>query len=188
MTARTLPSIAILGAGSMGGAILAGLLAPEVRVEGGIRVTNRSEAKAAPLRRNGVMSFATDNDAEANRTAVAGAKLVIVGVKPAMVPDLLVEIASALEPDAIVIGVAAGVTTASMEKLLPGVVLRAMPNTPSMVRRGVTGVSAGSRATEADVDLTSALFSTVGRVLVLPESQIDALSTISGSERPASWS
>ena len=177
----TLPAIAILGAGSMGGAILAGLLAPEVTVEGGIRVTNRTELKAAALRGGGVSSYATDDDPTANLTAVAGAKLVVIGVKPAMVPALLDEIGPALEADAIVISVAAGVTTASMEQRVRGVVVRAMPNTPSTVRRGVTGVSAGSRASEHDITLASALFATVGEVLVLPESQIDALSTISGS-------
>ena len=179
--ANILPSIAILGAGSMGGAILAGLLAPEVTVEGGIRVTNRSEAKAAALRHERVSSFATDVDRDANLTAVSGARLVVVGVKPAMVAALLQQIAPALEPDAIVISVAAGVTTRSMEGFVSQVVVRAMPNTPSTVRRGVTGVSAGSRASAQDVALASALFATVGEVLVLPESQIDALSTVSGS-------
>ena len=179
--ANILPSIAILGAGSMGGAILAGLLAPEVTVEGGIRVTNRSEAKAAALRHERVSSFATDVDRDANLTAVSGARLVVVGVKPAMVAALLQQIAPALEPDAIVISVAAGVTTTSMEGFVSQVVVRAMPNTPSTVRRGVTGVSAGSRASAQDVALASALFATVGEVLVLPESQIDALSTVSGS-------
>lgn len=181
MMPTTLPPIAILGAGSMGGAILSGLLAPEVSVPGGIRVTNRSESKAVPLRSSSVISLSVEQDAAANRSAVTGAKLIVIGVKPAMVPELLDEIASALAPDAIVISVAAGVTTTSMEKLVPGVVVRAMPNTPSSVRRGVTGVSAGSRATDADVALASALFATVGEVLVLPESQIDALSTVSGS-------
>ena len=179
--ATLLPAIAILGAGSMGGAILAGLLAPEVTVEGGIRVTNRTELKAAALRGEGVSSYATDDDPAANLSAVAGAKLVVIGVKPAMVAALLDEIGPALEADAIVISVAAGVTTASMEQRVRGVVVRAMPNTPSTVRRGVTGVSAGSRASERDIALASALFATVGEVLVLPESQIDALSTISGS-------
>ena len=63
----TLPTIAILGAGSMGGAILNGLLSPSVTVEGGIRVTNRTEAKAAPLRSDAVTSFALENDPGVDR-------------------------------------------------------------------------------------------------------------------------
>jgi len=177
----TLPTIAILGTGSMGGAILAGLLSPEVVVEGGIRVTNRSVEKAEALRSATVTSLATSVDPDANRVAVRGAKIVLVGVKPAMVPDLLREVADSLEPDAIVVSVAAGVTIATMESLVAGSVLRSMPNTPSVVGKGVTGLAAGTRSNDDDLAVVRALFETVGDVLVIPESQIDALSTISGS-------
>ncbi|HEY2644369.1 MAG TPA: pyrroline-5-carboxylate reductase [Galbitalea sp.] len=177
----TLPSIAILGAGSMGGAILAGLVKPDVSVEGGIRVTNRTAAKAAALSQSGVESLALEHAPNANIEAVSGARIVLIGVKPAMVPDLLREIAPALAPDAIVVSVAAGVTIATMEALVPGSVLRAMPNTPAVVGRGVTGLAAGSRSTADDLALVRALFETVGTVLEVPEEKIDALSTISGS-------
>ena len=60
-------------------------------------------------------------------------------------------------------------------------VLRAMPNTPAVVGRAVTGIAAGSRATDSDVALARSLFETVGTVLEVPEGKIDALSTISGS-------
>ncbi|SDY59598.1 pyrroline-5-carboxylate reductase [Herbiconiux ginsengi] len=179
-----LPSIALLGAGSMGRAVLSGLLAPTVEVVGGIRVTNRSAARAAELAGTpGVTAFATDDDPEANRRAVAGAAIVIVAVKPAMVPELLDEIASSLEPGAIVVSVAAGVTVATFEAHLPSTVsvLRSMPNTPAVVGRAVTGLSAGTRSSEADLALVRSLFETVGTVVEVPESQLDALSTISGS-------
>jgi pyrroline-5-carboxylate reductase len=177
----TLPPIAILGTGSMGGAILAGLTAPSVSVDGRIRVTNRTIEKARPLSSAAVESFALEETPDANRLAVAGARIVLIGVKPGMVADLLREVADALEPDAIVISVAAGVTTATMEAIVPGAVLRAMPNTPAVVGRGVTGLAPGSRATAVEVAIARALFETVGRVLELPEDKIDALSTISGS-------
>ena len=177
----TLPSIAILGTGSMGGAILAGLVHPDVTVTGGIRVTNRSVEKAEALASDRVTSLATSVDADANKKAVAGARVVLIGVKPAMVAALLEEIADSLEPDAIVISVAAGVTIATMEALVPGVVLRSMPNTPAVVGRAVTGLSAGSRSSDDDLDIATAVFETVGSVLVVPEEKIDALSTISGS-------
>ncbi|MRG59662.1 pyrroline-5-carboxylate reductase [Agromyces sp. CFH 90414] len=182
-TAVKLPVIAFLGAGSMSGAVLSGLLRPGIEVEG-IRATNRSVAKAEALATlPGVTSFATETDASANRAAVAGAKVVVIGVKPAMVPDLLREIADALEPGTLVVSVAAGVTVQTFESLLPGhvSVIRTMPNTPALVGRAVTGVSAGTRSSQADLALAVALFETVGRVLVVPESQLDALSTISGS-------
>ena len=77
--------------------------------------------------------------------------------------------------------VAAGITTSTMEAHITQSVVRAMPNTPALIGRGVTGVSGGSRATAADLALAAELFRTVGTVIELPESQIDALSTVSGS-------
>ena len=176
----TLPRIAILGAGSMGGAILAGLVRPEVSLEG-VTVTNRSPEKAAALASDVVRSLATSERADANREAVRGARIVLVGVKPAMVPALLEEIAGDLEPDAVVVSVAAGVPISTMEALVPGAVMRAMPNTPSLVGLGVTGLAAGTRSSAEDLSLVTALFGTVGDVLVIDEQRIDELSTISGS-------
>ena len=177
----TLGSIAIIGAGAMGGAILGGLLAPGVTVDGDIRVTNRTEAKAALVRRPGVDSVALETTPDGNALAVRGASVVIIGVKPAMVPETLAALAGDLAPDALVISVAAGVTTATMEAIVSQPVLRAMPNTPSLIGKGVTGLAAGSRATAEQVALGRAVFETVGTVVEVPESQIDALSTISGS-------
>lgn len=179
-----LPTIAMLGAGSMGRAILSGLTAPGVTVSGGIRVTNRSASRAAELAGvPGITAYATESIPDANRLAVDGASLVIVAVKPAMVPDLLREIAPALTPGAIVVSVAAGVTAATFESLLPSAVavVRSMPNTPAVVRKAVTGISPGTRTQPDDLALVRALFETVGDVVEVPESQLDALSTISGS-------
>jgi pyrroline-5-carboxylate reductase len=177
----SLPPIAILGTGSMGGAILAGLTQPSVSVDGRIRVTNRSVEKARPLDSDLVESFALVETPDANRLAVKGARLVLIGVKPAMVPDLLREIATDLDDHAIVVSVAAGVTIATMEGIVPGAVLRAMPNTPAVVGKAVTGLAAGSRSSADDLALARSLFETVGTVLEVPESKINALGTISGS-------
>jgi pyrroline-5-carboxylate reductase len=180
----SLPAIAFLGAGSMARAILTGLLQPGVTVDGGIRATNRSAAKADELAGiPGVTAWATEADPLANRTAVAGAGIVVVAVKPAMVPDLLRDIGYSLAPGTLVVSVAAGVTVATFESLLPDsvAVIRSMPNTPATVGKGVTGVSAGTRSSARDLELATALFGTVGDVLVVPEEKLDALSSISGS-------
>ena len=180
----TLPSVAILGAGSMGRAILAGLLAEHVTVTDGIRVTNRSAERARDFDDEPrVTAWVTSTDETANRKAVTGAKVVIIAVKPAQIAELAAEIADALEHDAIVVSVAAGVTCGTIEAALAGVgsVIRAMPNTPAAIRLGMTGLSAGSTASPADLAHVAEVFATVGDVLVVPESQLDALTTISGS-------
>ncbi len=178
-----LPSVAFLGAGSMGGAILRGLVASGIPVEGGITATNRTAARAAELADlEGVRSIALEQDPDGNAQA-ARSRIVVVGVKPGMVPDLLAEIAPHLRDDAIVVSVAAGVTLATFARVLgAGVsVLRAMPNTPATVGRAVTGLAAADGVTDEERALVRALFETVGSVIEVPEEQIDPLSTISGS-------
>lgn len=179
----SLPPLAFLGAGSMGGAILRGLVAAGL-TGGGVTATNRSVAKAAELAElEGVTSVALEVAPDGNTAAVASADVILIGVKPGMVPDLLDEIAPHLRPGAVVVSLAAGVTLDTFATHLgDGVAtLRSMPNTPSLVGKGVTGLAAGAAATTGDVALVRALFETVGQVVEVPESQIDALSTISGS-------
>ncbi|AMG83681.1 MULTISPECIES: pyrroline-5-carboxylate reductase [Microbacterium] len=179
-----LPSLAFLGAGSMGGAILRGVLASGVPVDGGITATNRTPEKAEAFAGlDGVTSIALSERPEGNADAVAGARVVLVGVKPAMVPDLLREIAPHLSPETVVVSLAAGVTLQTFADVLgpEARVIRSMPNTPSTIRKGVTGLAAGAAATPDDLALVRRLFETVGAVVEVPESQIDALSTISGS-------
>ena len=181
--ASPLPAIAILGAGSMGGSILQGLVSSGL-AHGGVTVTNRTAAKADALAGlDGVRSIALERDADGNAAAVAGADVVLVGVKPAMVPDLLREIGPHLRPGTIVVSLAAGVTVATFESIVPAsvAVVRSMPNTPSLVGRGVTGIAPGTHASDEHVALVRRLFETVGRVIEVPEDKIDALSTISGS-------
>lgn len=182
--ADSLPSLAFLGAGSMGGAILRGVVASGIRVEGGITATNRSADSAASLSDlAGVTSIALAEHPDGNLDAVASTGIVLVGVKPAMVPDLLREIAPRLRPSTIVVSLAAGVTLQTFADVLgaDARVIRSMPNTPATVGRAVTGLAAGASATAEDLAEVRRLFETVGAVIEVPESQIDALSTISGS-------
>ncbi|MDT0156260.1 pyrroline-5-carboxylate reductase [Microbacterium sp. ARD32] len=180
----SLPSLAFLGAGSMGGAILNGVVASGVPVDGGIIATNRTRQKADALASlPGVTSIALEETPAGNTDAVAAARIVLIGVKPGMVPDLLREIAPALRDDAIVVSLAAGVTLDTFESVLGAGVhsIRSMPNTPATVGRAVTGIAAGSATTGDDMALVRSLFETVGAVIEVSEEQIDKLGTISGS-------
>ncbi|MFB7251081.1 pyrroline-5-carboxylate reductase [Microbacterium sp. NPDC056234] len=182
--ADSLPSLAFLGAGSMGGAILQGVVASGIPVEGGIVATNRTKEKAAGLADfAGVTAIALDERPDGNTDAAADARVILVGVKPAMVPDLLREIAPVLRQDAIIVSLAAGVTLATFaEHLGDGVrVIRSMPNTPATVGKAVTGLAPGAAVSTEDLAVVRRLFELVGAVVEVPEDRIDALSTISGS-------
>lgn len=179
---ESLPAVAILGAGSMGGAILRGLVASGVAPA--VTATNRTAEKAAALAGlPGVTSIALADQPDGNATAAAGAEIVLVGVKPAMVPSLLEEIAPVLREGAIVVSLAAGVPIATFTGILGprAIVMRSMPNTPAVVGKAVTGLAADAAASPGDIAVVRRLFETVGVVVEVPESQIDALSTISGS-------
>jgi pyrroline-5-carboxylate reductase len=175
--------IAILGSGSMGGAILAGLLASDfdpARVAVSTKSKSSAEAQISQL---GIQAFSLEEFSDANLRAVAGADVVLVAVKPAYVIEVLKQVRAALRDDALVISVAAGVKNSSMEAAVADSVsvIRSMPNTPAIVSRAVTGIAPGERATEAQLQTAIDLFLTVGKVVVVDEDQIDALSTISGS-------
>ncbi|MBO0897472.1 pyrroline-5-carboxylate reductase [Arthrobacter sunyaminii] len=175
--------LTFLGCGSMNEAILSGILAgglPAAQVT----ATVRRPERAAELReRHGITVLAGNDGAEANRTAVAGADVVIIGVKPVGVAALLEEISPALPGGAVVISVAAAVSLEMLEAGLPAgqPVIRSMPNTPSKVGRGVVSISAGTSATEATMALAAELLSATGRVVQVPEDQVDAVSAVSGS-------
>lgn len=174
----------MIGVGSMGGAILSGLLAPGIRIALPITVTTQSAASAASRAAEGrVVALAAETDPEANRAAVRGAGLVILGVKPWLIHDVVREIAGDLEPGTVLVSVAAGVTSASIEALLPAgiAVVRAMPNTPSHIGLGMTGIAGGATAAPADIELARALFATVGEVIEVAEAQINDVAAVSGS-------
>ena len=179
-----LPKLAILGTGNMTGAILAGLLAGDALGQLPVRVTTKSQASADRFAdESRVEATAIETNPNASREAADGADIVLLGVKPYMIGDLLDEVRDAIAPGTVVISVAAGITTAAMEaKLQPGVrVVRAMPNTPSAIGRGAAGIAAGTAADEEAMAYARAIFAAVGTVVEVEEERIPALAAISGS-------
>ena len=178
--AHSLPRIAILGTGHMGGAILSGLQhTPDSWA--GIRVTSASASTASSLAGPGVEARSLEEDSAANRWAIEGADIIVLGVKPHYLLGLLEEVAPDAPATAVMVSIAAGITVAQMEALWPGAVIRTMPNTPSQVRHGVTGLSVGSRVSPEQREAVMSVFETVGAVLPVEESSLNALSTFSGS-------
>lgn len=176
--------LTFLGCGSMNEAILGGILAgglPPAQVSATVRRPERAAELRA--RYDGLSVLAGNEDPEANRTAAAAADVVVVGVKPVGVAALLAEISPALHPGTVVISVAAAVSLELLEAGLPAgqPVIRSMPNTPSKLGRGVISISAGTHATEATMALAAELLSAAGRVVQVPEEQVDAVSAVSGS-------
>ncbi len=167
---------AILGVGNMGRALLGGLVHSGVDPTRILVTTKRPEKAEALVKQFGVVA------AKNNAAAIAEADVVLLAVKPQILPKVLAELRG-LRPDALYVSVAAGVSTERIEETLGGPVrvVRAMPNTPALVHEGATAISAGAHATEADVELARQVFTLVGRVVVVDEVHLDAVTGLSGS-------
>ncbi len=168
--------VAVLGAGVMGETLISGLLragwAPQE-----LLVTERRPERAAELaERYGVV-------VTGNVEAAGAADTVVLVVKPQDMDGLLVEIAGALRPQALVVCIAAGISTEYVEKrLAEGVaVVRVMPNTPALVDQGMAAMSPGSYCDAAHLERAHELLAATGKVMTVPEHHQDAVTAISGS-------
>ncbi|HZI96138.1 MAG TPA: pyrroline-5-carboxylate reductase [Actinomycetales bacterium] len=168
--------VAVLGAGVMGETLLSGLLRAGWS-PGDLLLTERRADRAAELSER--FDVRTCDNAEAARSADT---LVLV-VKPQDIESLLAEIHDHLRPGALVVCIAAGITTSFVEARLPdGVaVVRVMPNTPALVDEGMAAVSPGAHCDESHLERAEALLRATGRVVRLPEYHQDAVTAISGS-------
>ena len=167
---------AILGAGAMGESVLAGLLRAGRPVDT-LWVGEKREARARELTETHGVTV-VDNIA-----AVEQADTIVIAVKPQDIGAVLDEVRDALRAGQLVISLAAGVTLATLEAHVPAdvAVVRVMPNTPALVGEGMSVISAGSAATDSHLAEAEALLSACGRVVSLPEKQLDAVTAISGS-------
>jgi pyrroline-5-carboxylate reductase len=170
--------VAVLGAGTLGEAMISGFLSGGWRAANEIVATGRREERTDELRdRFGI--GATLSNAE----AVAGAALVIVAVKPQDFDVLLGEIGPVITEDQAVLSVAAAIPTRMIEeRLAPGVpVVRAMPNAPATIHEGIAGLCAGATADEAHLALAEEALTHLGAVVRVPEPYMDAVTAVSGS-------
>lgn len=169
-------TIAVLGAGMIGEALLSGLLSAG-RSPDDLLFTERYPERAAELtKRYGVRAVTT-------AAAADEADVLVVAVKPQDIEPLLDELAPVLKPDTLVVSLCAGLPTALYERRLPAgtPVVRVMPNTPLLVGEAMSAVSAGRAASPAHLKMVEELLSSVGRVAMVPEAQQDAVTALSGS-------
>jgi pyrroline-5-carboxylate reductase len=173
-----MPKLAVLGAGKMGEALVAGLLASGWRKPDEIVATTRRDERASELSQQYGIEATTEN-----AKAVAGAEVVVIAVKPQDIDSLLADVSAHLTPDQTVLSIVAAIPTAFIEERIGAAVpvVRAMPNTPSVVHEGMAGVAGGKFAQESHLSLATDVLAHVGRVVVVPESYLDAVTAISGS-------
>ena len=170
--------LAVIGAGKLGETLITGLVDAGTLVPAEIRITTaHPERTTALAARLGVQAAST------NAEAARGAAIVLLCVKPHQVAPVLAELREVLQPDQMLISVAASASTAYIEQRLAGPVpvVRAMPNTPAQIRHGMTALCSGRHATPAHLEQASAIFDAVGRTVRLDEQHMDAVTGLSAS-------
>jgi pyrroline-5-carboxylate reductase len=173
-------SLAILGAGNMAEAIARGVLRSNL-----LRADQMAASDPSAQRRDLFTSELKIRATDDNRDAAKNADTVLLSVKPQHMADVLTGLAPALRPDALIVSIAAGISTAFIERHLgtdrKWRVVRAMPNTPMLVGEGMAALARGAHATDDDLATARKLFEAAADVIEVAEEHIDTVTALSGS-------
>jgi pyrroline-5-carboxylate reductase len=177
VTALSAHTIGFIGGGNMAEALIRGLVHGGHVPAAQIFVSGPRRERMDELATQYGISVSIDN-----REIAKKAEILVLSVKPQILEKVAKEIASDAHTGELIISVAAGIDTATLESLFPATrIVRSMPNTPALVRAGATAICAGQHATETDLALAKQLFDAVGITVTLDESQLDAVTGLSGS-------
>eukprot|EP00903_Cladosiphon_okamuranus_P012498 g11703.t1 len=174
--AATNPKLGFIGAGMMSSAMINGIIAAKVTKPENIIASDVYQPSLDRLSASGVQTSIS------NKEVVSGSDVVVLAVKPDVIPTVLEEIEECLTEESLVVSIAAGVPLSVMEGLVPGKrVVRVMPNTPCLVSESAAAFALGTHAREEDRELVQSLLSAVGYACEVKESQLDAVTGVSGS-------
>lgn len=170
--------IGFIGGGAMAESIMRGITAGGLADAATIQATDASGKRCTYLRETlGVDAY------QSNTELVQNVDIVCLAVKPQVVDIVLREVAPLLKSSQLLVSIAAGVATHTLEDYLAEhvPVVRVMPNTPVLVREGATALAAGSYATREHEELVAGIFGAIGRTVVVQEALMDAVTGLSGS-------
>jgi pyrroline-5-carboxylate reductase len=170
--------VAILGAGKMGGILLQAFLKNNLISPAQLFATVHHADRAQALSVQFGLDVTTDNLA-----AAQAADVILLGVKPVQIADLVAQIRPALTPEKMLLSFAASVKTRSIEDAAGCelAVVRAMPNTPATLAAAITALCAGRFVSPEQMAVAQKIFQTVGRTVVVDEKHMDAVTGLSGS-------
>lgn len=184
-TAQIGRPLLVIGGGNMGKAIVLGAVAAGALAGDRVVVVEPESAKHPAFEAAGVRCAAGAAEGLTRFNSLemeAGPGVVLLAVKPQMLGDVAREMGSSVRtPARLVLSILAGVTTARLAREMGGRIVRLMPNTPAMIRRGITAMCAGEGADHEDLAEARGLFEAVGRVIELPEDLLDAFTGVAGS-------
>ena len=170
--------LGIIGAGNMAETIARGILAAKILAADEIAASDPGDERRRLFHRE--LGIATSAE---NAAVVDAAPVILVAVKPQQFDKALAALGGRFGPDKLVISICAGISTRHIEEILAtGTrVVRAMPNTPMLVGRGMAGICAGTGATDEDLETAARLLGAAAEVIRVPEDLMDAVTAVSGS-------
>lgn len=170
--------LAIIGLGKMGSILMQAFFRQNILQPANIAATVNHAERATALAAKFGVEVSTDN-----RAAIRGADAILLCIKPQTLGDVMREIEPELRPGQLIISIAASVPTSYIEQRVPAniPVVRAMPNTPSMVGAGMTAFCCGTAVKAADLEIVQRLFATVGETVRVDEKHMDAVTGLSAS-------
>ena len=170
--------IGFIGCGKMAKATIKGLIESNKVNSKNIIASKSSENNIDVLSKELGIKIVLDN-----KFLVQNSDIVIIAVKPAQISTIIDDIKNEIDSNKLIISVLAGVTTNFIETQLKQNVklIRVMPNTPVSVKEGMIAICGGANATDSDIEIAQLLFSSIGKTLIVEESQMDIVTAISGS-------
>lgn len=175
---RKAAKVGFIGCGKMASAIIKGVLSSNFLDKLDILASETSDEFAKKKSNELGIEVCTDN-----KLVVNNSDIIFLATKPNAIKDVLLEIKECLSVNKLIVSIAAGVSTETIEKTL-GIdipVIRVMPNAPAMILEGMSGVVSGKFASENDIQFILNLLSNIGKCIVIDEDKIDILTAISGS-------
>lgn len=170
--------IAFIGTGNMAEAIINGLVESSIVEPPNIHAADIDSERLELMHNRYGISIHSQNSAAAKQSNIC-----LMAVKPQVLPEVLADTIAGIAQETLVVSIAAGMTTARIESILPHDqrVVRVMPNTPALIGMGLSAICTGSKSTAADMDLAEVLMGTVGKTIRVDESDMDAVTALSGS-------
>ncbi len=170
--------LAFVGGGNMAEAMIRGLLAAKLMAPDDLFVSDVREERLATLHETYRVHTSTSNAEVASK-----AEIILLAVKPQIMTEVLDGLIDVVNGDTLVVSIAAGITTTFIADRFPGPVrvVRVMPNTPALVLEGASALTRGSHATAEDLEIAKRLFRAVGKVVIIEEVLMDAITGLSGS-------
>ena len=169
--------LGFIGCGKMAGAIIKGIIKSDFIKPENILASKSNPDNLEEVSKKLGVRITTDNT-----QVTAFADIIFIGVKPNQVKNVLTEIKPLITQDKLIVSMAAGVKIADIENILQGAkIIRIMPNTPVNVNEGMTGIVIGEKVSGKDLETVNKIFDSIGKSIVVEESQIDIVTAISGS-------